>query len=395
MSIRIGLATYFLPAPVNSGVLIRVWRFARALARLGPITLYAMAPAKEAEELADHADLKVYSRVRLHRLDRGELARLGGSFTETAIGHWMNPDTPLCRLVREDNQAEPLDVVVCAQLMTANVALAIPEVPLVLDEHNVESQSMAQMYASLPLAYRIDEGPAIQAVRAYEQHVWAAARLITCVTQAEAQHIQAHTATPVQVLPNGVAVGEVPFTPPSRREGPDILFVGTFRWPPNVKAARFLAREVMPRIWPKFPPARLVLCGTRPGADVVFLQRPGVEVTGTVPSVAPYLARAAVYANALFEGTGSSLKVLEPLAAGIPLVSTAVGARGFPLVPGRHYLPAEDADSFAQALLAVLRQRGVFDEQARQGRTLAEEFDWDPIAAQFASLVAGVVKKKF
>jgi glycosyltransferase involved in cell wall biosynthesis len=204
--------------------------------------------------------------------------------------------------------------------------------------------------------------------------------------------VSTHRAQPAIVVPNGIAADAQTFIPPSRRGSSDVLFIGSYFWPPNIKAARFLAREVMPRVWATRPEARLVLCGRSPSIEVAFLRNPRVEVTGTVPDVRPYLDRAAVYANALFEGGGSSLKVLEPLACGIPLVSTTVGVRGFPLIGGKHYLPANNADEFAAAILHVFDNRDSFDGQAGHARTVAEEHDWGPIARRFAELVTNVIQ---
>jgi glycosyltransferase involved in cell wall biosynthesis len=196
----------------------------------------------------------------------------------------------------------------------------------------------------------------------------------------------------VRVVPNGSDALALSYTPPSQRQGKEVLFVGAFFWPPNARAARFLVREVLPRVRSVEPLATLTLCGKSPGVDVALLRRPGVEVTGTVPSVAPYLRRASVYALALFEGAGSSLKVLEALACGVPLVSTAVGARGYPLLPGEHYEPAEDAEGFARAILAVFANPAAFDARAQRGRAFAEAYSWGRVGADFAQAVALVAK---
>jgi glycosyltransferase involved in cell wall biosynthesis len=80
----------------------------------------------------------------------------------------------------------------------------------------------------------------------------------------------------------------------------------------------------------------------------------------------------------------------------VPLISTATGVRGFPLVSGRHYVAAEDADGFAQAILATLADpdlaRSDSDRRAREGRALAETFAWERVGAAFAEAVARVVQ---
>jgi glycosyltransferase involved in cell wall biosynthesis len=161
---------------------------------------------------------------------------------------------------------------------------------------------------------------------------------------------------------------------------------------PNEAGAIFLAREVMPRVWREEPDARLVLCGRTPTRAVQQLANDRIEVTGTVDSVSPYLSRAAVYANALFQGAGSSLKVPEALASGMPMVSTEVGVRGFPLEAGVHYGAAHDAESFARAIVRAMRERKTLDAQSERSREIASRYDWTVIGKRFAAIVESMVR---
>jgi glycosyltransferase involved in cell wall biosynthesis len=104
------------------------------------------------------------------------------------------------------------------------------------------------------------------------------------------------------------------------------------------------------------------------------------------------LRRASVYANPLQEGAGTSLKVLEALASGLPLVSTACGVRGFPLQAPRDYLGAEEPADFARALLACLADPGARDAASIGGRVLAEAYDWDALGERFAAAVLSVCR---
>jgi glycosyltransferase involved in cell wall biosynthesis len=259
-------------------------------------------------------------------------------------------------------------------------------VPWVLDEHNVESRYQREYFAAEGRAgFRARREVAL--LEAWERRAWAGATALTCVSDADASAIAPHRASAPCVIPNGVQLADVPLVLPSERAGAEVLFVGLLSHAPNVQAALFLAREVMPALWREEPSARLVLCGRSPAREVLALAGPRVEVTGTVPSVAPYLSRAAVYANALFRGAGSSLKVPEALASGLPLVSTGVGVRGFELREGEHYARAEDAEGFARALLAALRGRAGLDARALRARAVAEQFDWERLGGRFADVV--------
>lgn len=393
MQRRIALISYTLPAPANSGSRLRTVRLASSLANLGPVTVYCRTVENELESLSGHEDLRPFVEVRSVTYPAAEYAKITRLFTPAAVVHWTAERDPLAVLLADDHRRDPFDVVVCAQCFTVNAAAGAAAVPVVLDEHNIESSAARCAVA----ASNSKGGPKLEdcsaAVLRHEQAAWRRASLVTCVTEADARHVRECSGRPAEVVANGVDFDQLRFIPPSGRAGEEILFVGAYFWPPNARAARFLAREVLPRVRAARSSARLTLCGKNPGVDVVLLRRPEVEVTDTVASVAPYLDRAAVFANALFEGAGSSLKCLEALTCGVPLVSTLHGVRGFPLTAGKQFLAAETADEFASAILAVLAAPERYDEMARLGQAVAREFAWKRTAARFAELVSEVAAR--
>ncbi|WP_165228286.1 glycosyltransferase [Aquisphaera insulae] len=393
MPLRIALIANSLPAPADSGSMIRACRLAHALAGVGAVSLYARCSESDAERHGAHPDLAPFDRIRLDPEPDPVHASLSRVFSGPSMDRWMADDDPLGAILARDHAEAAFDVVVCQQLFTANVARGLPGVPMVLDEHNVESQAIGQVLGAYERA-RVPIDPALATARieAYERAAWPRAALITCPTVADADRMRGHTTAAVRVVPNGADTDLIPMRSPSRRAGKSILFVGAYFWPPNFKAAQFLARRVLPLVRAREPQARLVLCGKSPGIEVALLRKEGVEITGTVPSTRPYLDDAMVYGNALFQGAGSSLKVLEALASGIPLVSTPAGVRGHPVEPGRHYIPAEDAEGFAGAILGVLADPAAFDAQAAAGRAVAESLSWPVVGADFASAVARVAR---
>jgi glycosyltransferase involved in cell wall biosynthesis len=123
-------------------------------------------------------------------------------------------------------------------------------------------------------------------------------------------------------LPRPVA----PRTPPPPGAPPVLLFVGALDYGPNVVAVRRLLDEVMPAVLRSRPDALLQVVGR--GAGRVRDRRPWLQVHADVPDVAPFLAGASACVVPLTSGGGTRLKILEALAAGVPVVSTAVGAEG-------------------------------------------------------------------
>ncbi|MCU0687386.1 MAG: glycosyltransferase family 4 protein [Polyangiaceae bacterium] len=378
---RTALVCPYLPWPTNSGGRIRIAAFARALAGLGELSLFAKGTPRELAAGEGGAELGLFGE---RQVATDPLASLG--LLEGTVRLRRSGPAALGRKLAEAHARTPFDLVVVEHAHAAGPARALKGVPLLLDEHNIESRYWRERAeAAGPLRARLAR-PEVAALRRWEQTLWALADEVACVSDDDADEIGRYRARPARVVPNGVALERVTFRPPSDRVGFDVLFVGMMSFPPNAAAAVELATAILPRVWAQEPRARLVLCGRDPPREVRRLASYRVEVTGTVPSVGPYLDGAAVYANALRRGAGSSLKTVEALASGLPLVSTEVGARGFPIVPREHYLLADDAPSFANALLACLADRRARDPAAYAARTVAERYDWEKLGAEFARL---------
>jgi glycosyltransferase involved in cell wall biosynthesis len=181
------------------------------------------------------------------------------------------------------------------------------------------------------------------------------------------------------VIANGVDTEQFAFREPAGRE-PTLLFFGNLGYFHNVKPARYVAEQVLPRVRARAPRATLRIAGARPHPSVKRLARlDGVEVVGPVAAIADELHRAAVAVLPTFSGSGIKNKLLESFSAGTPVVANAhaiecvAGASA-----GRDYLAAESADDFADACVELLTSPARGIELARSARTLVErEFTWE------------------
>jgi glycosyltransferase involved in cell wall biosynthesis len=184
------------------------------------------------------------------------------------------------------------------------------------------------------------------------------------------------------VVDNGVDVagyGDVRPRPGIR----SILYLGSLDWRPNLDAVELLLQEIFPRVRQQVPDARLRIVGRKPPEHLSRRVRtmPNVELHADVPDVKPFLAESGVMAVPLRVGGGSRLKILESLAAGLPVVSTSIGAEGLHLTPGHDYTVAEGSEAMATALVEALQQPEPAFAQARRGQqTVAQRYDWPMLA---------------
>jgi glycosyltransferase involved in cell wall biosynthesis len=185
-----------------------------------------------------------------------------------------------------------------------------------------------------------------------------------------------------EVVPNGV---DVEYFAPSPAVAPDpglVVFVGAMQWAPNVQAAQWLVHSVLPLVRAERPDARVAIVGRQPSTEVLSMAAlDGVEVTGEVPDVRPWVWRAQAFACPMVSGTGIKNKLLEALACGAPCVATSLACQGVDVSDDEDVLVADSAERFAAAVVALLDDAQLRARLGAAGRALAvERYSWEGAA---------------
>jgi glycosyltransferase involved in cell wall biosynthesis len=198
----------------------------------------------------------------------------------------------------------------------------------------------------------------------------------------------------IAVIPNGVDLEYFAYRPAP--EPGRIVFTGSMNWPPNEDAAEHFARDILPAVRSRFPDATFWIVGADPSPRVRNLANiAGVNVTGTVADIRPWIWSAAVYASPLRFGLGVKNKILEAMACGAAIVATTRSLSGTPLVDGRDAMVADDDTKFADAVVRVLSDSELRNSLAREARRKAEvEYSWDSITARFEELYREIVTRR-
>ena len=170
---------------------------------------------------------------------------------------------------------------------------------------------------------------------------------------------------------------------PSFADRDALIFVGGYNHPPNVDAAVWLVRDIMPLVWAALPDVRLLLVGNAPPPAVTDLAGRRVTVTGFVPDVAPLYAQSRLSVSPLRYGAGVKGKIVASLQEGVPVITTPVGNEGLGLAHGTEAWVAETPSDLAAGIIALYRDPARCAAMAQAAQTLLRR-DFSEDAARAA-----------
>jgi len=284
---------------------------------------------------------------------------------------------------------QPFDRMVCDFLAPA------PNIPRLSDwvlfQHNVESAIWWRRaeHAGDP-ARRAYLRLQARRMRDYEGRVCREAGEIVAVSRQDAGTLRRwFGVSRVAVVPTGVDVEYFSGPTPVPRVA-DLVFVGSMDWLPNVDGVAWFAREVLPRLRARLPECTVAIVGRSPDRAVAGLAAsdPRLLVTGTVEDVRPYLWGSTAAIVPLRIGGGTRLKIYEAMAAGVPVVSTTVGAEGLEVSSPRNIRLADTPDEFAAACAGLVQDEEMRSRQARAAREMVQSrCSWEAAAATFEEVL--------
>ncbi len=398
-----------LPYPPHQGTTIRNFNLIKNLAPRHDITLLSFAAP---EELPRAEPLRALCR----RIETAPYPTR--TMSQRARDTLLSPLPDMALRLKSDEmhqlvarvmREERFDIAQIEGIEMARyvTSLATRHSPLIFDDHNAEY--VLQRTAFQSDARRVTRWHAAlysliqwKKLARYERAVCRRVDHIVACSATDASAIRALTApissfqSPISTIPNGV---DTDFFVPSDQVCAkplaelSMVFAGKMDFRPNIDAMLWFCDEILPRIRAEIPLAHVVIVGQKPAPRVAALrERPGVEVTGWVADTRPYIADAAVYVVPLRMGSGTRLKVLEAMAMGKAIVSTARGVEGIDLVAGRDAVVADAPEAFAREVIALLRDAERRRALGQTARAVAEsKYDWRTIVPKFDDIYAASV----
>lgn len=385
---RILFLTHRLPYALDRGDRIRAHYLLREMAGFADVSLFSLV--HDAAEEADAARMPFACAVRISRVAPIRTRVIGALRlpTRRPLTHSLLDAPGATAAITDLAASSPPDVVVAYCSSMARFALAPPleRLPFVLDMVDVDSEKWRRLGATGPWPLRWLYRREADTLGRFEAS--AAARAVATLVINDRERAALRQIAPsarIHVLGNGIDTERFAAPGPPADSGV-VIFTGLMNYGPNEQGVRWFADQVWPRVRAQRPEARFVVVGAAPTAAVKALaaRDTSIEVVGRVNAVQPYLWRSAVAVAPLQIARGLQNKVLEALAAGLPVVATPAVVEGLPPVARAGCVAAAEAVPFADAVIGLLRQTPI-DRQGFAGRADLTSLTW---SAQLGPLEA-------
>ena len=388
---RILFLSQLLPYPADAGAKVRAYYTLRWLAQQHAVTLVAFTRPGDSPDAVTH--LQQYCQA-VHTIPiRRSRWRDGLAFTISLLrgqSFIIRRDqvAEMDALIHMVLNQEQFDAIHSDQLWMAQYALRArqqaPGIRLVLDEHNACFQIFARLAeGESNLIKRLVWKREARYLERYEARVCSRFDRVVTVTREDGEILSdlvqdRPSARPVfSTIPICVDTDEVPAVKPELHKL-SVLSLGTMFWPPNVEGVRWFLEQVWPLVQEVIPDVAFSIVGKDPPAELQGMAKgKGVEFTGYVPDLLPWLEKAGVFVVPLLSGSGMRVKIIDAWRWGLPVVSTTIGAEGIQYSDGENILIADSAQAFARLVVQVLSDDRLACALRENGRRWVEQhYDW-------------------
>jgi GT2 family glycosyltransferase len=372
------VSPYPMCPPVHGGAVF-MYSAVRELAQLAELHLIALLD--HPHELEAHRELGALCASAEFLVRKAGKTSLG-SITPHAVSEFASED--LAWLIDRQLYTRGIDVLQLEYTPLAQYAGGYHSIATALFEHDVYFQSIARGLAE-PRRFAVKCRAAFEYLRALRYELCALPKLdsIQVCSRENRDYLLSFLPELAGKIREGLRAGidsSAYSFQPEGREPRTMLFLGSFRHIPNQTALHWFLNRVLPRVLERHPDARLVVVGSEPPPRHVLPPSPAIELRGFVEDIREPLARYAVFVCPVLSGSGVRVKLLEAFAAGIPVISTRLGAEGVARNDGEFCALADEPESFAARICDLFNRPAEGAAMAARARAEVED-NWDAARA--------------
>jgi GT2 family glycosyltransferase/glycosyltransferase involved in cell wall biosynthesis/MoaA/NifB/PqqE/SkfB family radical SAM enzyme len=390
------LVSRFMPFPLNVGGKIRIDALVRRLS--GKYNFILLSLIDHEDELKNIHELKkIFSEVfPIHTDSDVKIDFVGGMLYPQRYKFALSYNNDLIDKFKEIQDAFAIDIIHIESNELLYLIDHIKQSPVVYTEHDISILNPGKSYYKKNCHF---VSPIFDYLKRFHFHVSKFKELDKVITLSMEDEGILKTFFPgadITLVPTGVDLKHFSyeFKPENSNR---LIFVGHYRHYPNEDAIIYFTKKIFPLIRKRVPGIELLIVGSSPTPQVESLSRQkNVKLVGEVRDVLDYLRKADVFVNSIRISAGIKGKILEAMAAGVPVVSTKIGSYGIDAVPGKDIIIADSPQRFAKEVIRLFHETELRKEIGVRARNLVEnKYDWVKIADRLDRVYKDILFRNF
>jgi len=367
-----------IPYPLEKGDKLRAFHQIKELSKNNEIILCALNPVKKVDKQKAFKELQPYCRS-VNFLDLSSFGIMWNMmisfFTGKPIqtGYFYNNSSHR-RIKKLIAEYKP-DHIYCQLVRTAEYVVD-SKIPKTIDYQDVFSYGLKRRYERAGFFMKPFFKMEYKRLIKYENYVFEKFDNKTIISYPDQKLIDHPKKNEIHIIPNGVDHDF--FSPMDRQKDYDLVFAGNMAYPPNVDAAYFLIKEIMPIVWKKYPKSKVLLAGASPDKKVVSLESKMVKVSGWLDDIRDAYASAKIFIAPMRIGTGLQNKLLEAMSMRIPSITTKLANDALKAKDNDQVLIGNNAEELASKIILLLDDPMVYNKIADNGFNFVNtQYSWE------------------
>jgi len=369
-----------IPFPIEKGDKLRAFHQIRCLSKNNEIILCALSDSpvnpeaiKKLEAFCSEIHLiptrkSGLIRSAIHTFFNGNPFQVGYFYRRSAqkridlLIKKCNPDHIYCQLTRVSEYVKE------------------SRIPKTLDYQDVFSLGAKRQAESSSPLLKIFYMMEYRRLLRYEHDIFGKFERKTIISLPDREVLPHPSRNDVVIVPNGV--DHEYFRPLAAEKTHDIVFTGNMGYPPNIDAARFLAKKIFPEVLKHKPDATLLIAGANPALKVQFLRSNHITVTGWLPDIRESYSKSRIFIAPMRIGTGLQNKLLEAMAMEMPCITSLLANQALGAKENEEILIGNTAKEYADHIVNLLKNKSKADSLSKKGHTFVKrEFSWEKSTA--------------
>ena len=384
------IVTSRFPYPLEKGDKLRLYYQIKLLSQKNEIVLLSLADEPVASSSIQH--LQQYCS-KIHFFPIKKIKAYWNTsmtfFNDLPLEVGFFYDKKIKKQIHKIINSEKPDHIFCQLIRTSEYVRELP-FPKTIDYMDAFSIGMERRAENSKGLFKWLFQKDVIKLSKYEAAVFHDFDYHTIISNQDKEHLQVSNNQQIQVVPNGVDTDFFMSREKYLRQSTsnantkdnfpeyDIGFVGNMGYYPNVQAAKFIVKEILPRLQKKYPNIKILIAGARPTAEVKQLENKNVIITGWVEDIRDAYASIKLFVAPIFWGRGQQNKILEAMSMGIPCITTSQVNNAIGAEEGNTILLANSSESWVKQISLLLENDDLQNQFSKKGRIfIKDKFSWE------------------